>query len=260
MNELTQIPEIGAEMLLNYLYPELEERWTARHDGTFYRNYNRDILSLEPEEESVSLSRDGFLALLPQGLLSPEEELKKGDRQDKHKALEERIKVLSEAFLPIDTFRFRRQLKAEREVSELLDGKLEYILKTYFGFDLAAEQNPYVREFAVLLPCIRQRRGDFGLVRNLLSAVFHCEVQFSQRRYSGTDSTRSWLPVARYELLIPGLSAGEVQALYNDLQPLTAFLGEWFIPMEVRLEIVIRQHGSGPELKEGLTLDYNTEI
>ena len=260
MNEVTQIPEIGAEMLLNYLYPELEERWTARHDGAFYRNYNRDVLSLDPGEASVSLSRDGFLALLPQGLLSPEEELKKGDVQDRHKELETRIKVLSEAFLPIDTFRFRRQLRAERLVSELLDGKLEYVLKTWFGFDLAAEENPYVREFAVLLPCIRQRRGDFGLIRRLLSAMFRCEVLFSERRYSESDSTRAWLPAVRYELLLPGLSAGEVQALYRDLEPLKAFLGEWFMPMEVRLEIVVRQHGAEGRLEKELTLDYNSEI
>lgn len=260
MNIGEQIPEIGAEMLLNYLYPELEERWIARHEGTFYRNYNRDVLSLEPGEASVSLSRDGFLALLPQGLLSPEEELKKKDRQDRHKAVEERLKLLSEAFLPIDTLRFRRQLTAERQVSELLDGKLEYILKNYFGYDLAAEQNPYVREFAVLLPCIRQRRGDFGLIRSLLSAIFRCEVRFVERRYSESDSTRAWLPVARYELLLPGLSAGEVQALYRDLEPLSAFLGEWFMPMEVRLEIVVRQHGAPQGLEKDLTLDYNTEI
>ena len=259
MNELTQIPEIGAEMLLNYLYPELEERWTARHDGTFYRNYNRDVLSLEPGEASVSLSRDSLLALLPQGLLTSEDGLKKGDKQEKHKELERQMKILSETFLPFDTLNFRRQLKTEREVSELLDGKLEYILKTYFGYDLAAEENPYVREFAVLLPCIRQRRGDFNLVRNLLSAIFQCGVSMSERRYSQSDSTRGWLPALRYELLIPGLSPGEVQALYRDLQPLSDFLCEWFMPVEVHLEIVIRQHLPERQL-DGLALDYNTEI
>ena len=131
---MTQIPEIGAEMLLGYLYPELEDRWTARHEGTFYRNYNQDVLSLDPEAAEVSLSRDSLLALLPQGLLSSEDALKKGDKLEKHKEQERQLIILSEAFRPFDTLAFRRQLKVERQVSDLLDSKLEYLLKTYAGY------------------------------------------------------------------------------------------------------------------------------
>ena len=105
-----QIPEISAEMLLNFLYPELEEKWIAHHDGAFYRNYSRDVLSVEPEEEQVSLSRDGLLRLLPQGLLSPEGELRTGDPDERHDEIQQRLKVLSEAFLPFDSFAFRRRL------------------------------------------------------------------------------------------------------------------------------------------------------
>ena len=89
MNEHIQIPEIGAEMLLCCLYPELEERWTVHPEGTFFRNYNRDVLSLDPEEAQVWLSRDGLLSLLPQGLLSSEEDLRKGDRRERHNEQEQ---------------------------------------------------------------------------------------------------------------------------------------------------------------------------
>ena len=68
-----QISEISAEMLLGRLYPELEDRWTAHHDGTFYRNYSRDVMEVEPEIAEVWLSRDSILGLLPQGLISTEE-------------------------------------------------------------------------------------------------------------------------------------------------------------------------------------------
>lgn len=256
----TQIPQIRAEMLLNFLYPELEERWIARHDGTFYRNYNQDILSLRPEEKEVSLSRDGFLNLLPKGLLSMEDELRQGDINTTHRELEDQLKVLREAFLPFDSIAFRRQLRIERQISELLDDKLGWILKTYFGFDLAAEKNPYVREFAVLLPYIRQIRGDFGMVRRLLSIVFDCEVVFSERRFSELDSTRFWLPAARYELLKDNLSAADCQKLYDQIQPLTAFLEEWYMPMEIHLEIVIRHHQVTPTVDGGQVLDYNVEL
>ena len=260
MSKTVEIPEIGAEMLLNYLYPELEDRWIAHHDGTFYRNYNRDVLQVSKEEADVRLSRDSILGLLPQGLLSQEEDLRKGDRAEKHKELELRLKVLSEAFLPFDTFAFRRMLKVERQVSGLLDVKLEYLLKTYFGFDLAAEQNPYVKEAAVLLPYIRERRGDFGLVRILLSSLFHCRVRMQERRYSQLDSTLCWLPVIRYELLMPNLSAEEFRKLCEELKPLSHFLSEWFMPMEVKLELRVKQHRVQPQVNSGLILDYNTEL
>ena len=255
-----QIPQISAEMLLSYLYPELEEKWIAHHEGTFYRNYNRDILSLSEEDAQVWLSRDSILSLLPQGLLSMEEDLKKGDWVEKHKELEMQLKILSDAFLPIDTFSFRRLLKIERQVSELLEDKLAYILRTYCGFDLDAEQNPYVREVAVLLPFVRHKRGDLGFVKNLLESVFHCQVTMQERRYSHIDSTLCWIPVVRYELLIPDLQAEGYRALMDDIKPLTDFLSEWFLPMEVRLEVLIKQHGVAPEIGAPLTLDYNTEL
>ena len=260
MNISQQIPEIGAEMLLNYLYPELEDRWIAHHDGTFYRNYNRDVLSVDVGQADVHLSRDGILGLLPQGLLSGEEDLRKGDRTERHKELELRLKVLSEAFLPFDTFSFRRMLKLERSVSQLLDIKLKYILKTCFDFDLDAQQNPYIRELAVLLPYIRERRGDFGQVRNLLASLFHCRVNMQEGRYSELESTQCWLPVMRYELLIPQLSAESYRALMADLKPLADFLSEWFVPMEVRLELLVKQYGVPSRLDQGLVLDYNTEL
>ena len=256
----TQIPEIGAEMLLNYLYPELEDRWIAHHDGAFYRNYSRDVMELSPEENTVWLSRDGFLDLLPQGLLSREDSLKTGDIQEKHKELERQLRILSEAFLPFDSLAFRRRLKLERNLSEVLEGKLSYVLKTYFGVDLEAQENPYVREFAVLLPYVRQWRGDFGQLKSLLSAVFHCPVAMKEGRYSETDSTREWLPVVRYELLVPGLSAAEFQALYTEVKPLEAVLSEWFVPMEVRLELAVREHTDASRVNSRLTLDYNTEL
>ena len=256
----TNIPQVRAEMLLNFLYPELEDRWVARCEGTFYRNYNQDILSLTPEENEVALSRDGFLNLLPKGLLSMEDELRQGDIQDKHKELEEQLKLLREAFLPFDSLAFRRQLKIERQLSDLLDEKLSLILKAYFGYDLAAEQNPYVRPFAVLLPYVRQLRGDFGMIRRLLSAVFGCPVRFIERRYSELDSTRYWMPSVRYELLVPDLPAATCRQLYESLDPLKNFLAEWFLPLECHLELALRQPETAEPVSGGAVLDYNIEL
>ena len=97
MTLTNDISEIRAEVLLNYLYPELEDRWRAHYDGAFYRNYNRDALYVNTDTAEVSLARDGFLRLLPQGLLSNTDELRKGNNQGSTEELEWRIHMLSEA-------------------------------------------------------------------------------------------------------------------------------------------------------------------
>ena len=64
------LSQIRAEVLLNYLYPEMEDQWIAINKGTFYRNYNQDALAIEEKESKAILARDGFLRLLPEGLLT----------------------------------------------------------------------------------------------------------------------------------------------------------------------------------------------
>ena len=83
MNVSYDISQISAEMLLNYLYPELGEKWIVRSAGTFYRNYNNDHLSVYEDTEEVVLARDGFLKLLPEALISDENELKGGHVSEK---------------------------------------------------------------------------------------------------------------------------------------------------------------------------------
>ena len=80
--------QIRAEVLLNYLFPEMANDWITQYKGTFYRNYNEDILSLNEDEGRVVLARDGFLRLLPEGLMTKEDDLKGEDAAQKFKALE----------------------------------------------------------------------------------------------------------------------------------------------------------------------------
>ena len=256
-NDLSQI---SAEMLLNYLYPELGDQWTARFAGTFYRNYTNDSLSVYEETKEVVLARDGFLKLLPESLIFDEDELKGGGFSDKYQKLEARQKLFREAFLPLDTIAFRQKLQLEREASALLEMKLGYVLKTIFGFDLAAEQNPYVREVAGLLPFVSKLRADFDSIARLLETLLDCRVEMSTGRYSHEDSTRYWVPSLRYELFIPGLSAEEYRKLYADITPLAAFIKEWFIPAEVHCKICIKEHWLDQRVNTRLTLDYNTAV
>ena len=263
MNEqlYNNIPQISAETLLNYLYPELEEQWLADNKGCFYRNYNTDILYLYPNEKRVELSRDGFLKLLPQGLLVSEDNLRKvKDIAARTKEVERRRHLLEEAFLPLNSLHFRRTLRMERQVADVLGTRMEYILKTYFGFDLAAETNPFVRNIAVLLPFAKQWRGDFRFLRQVMETLFKCRVTMTEGRYSESDSNVRWVPQVRYELLIPNLDAETYRTMSAKLQPFADFVQEWFIPAEVVCRIKIKEYNRPQQTNTRLVLDYNTQI
>jgi len=254
---LHNISEISAEMLVNYLYPELADRWTVQAEGTFYRNYNLDVLGWDADMAEIQLSRDSFIQLLPQGLLYQAEKNGKDRKVDSEK-LRSRKHLLLDMFQPFDTFAFRARLNLEREVSTLLEHRLEYILSRYFGFDLAAEENLYVREAAVLLPFVSHLRGDLFFVRDLLASLFRCEVQYTIGRYSETDNTRCWLPMVRYELIMPDLTPEQYNSLTDDLRPLCAFIGEWLLPMETKCFMQIKWKDA--ELSATPVLDYNTRL
>ena len=128
------ISQIRAEVLLNYLYPEMSRTWMVQSKGTFYRNYNQDILALYEKEDKAILTRDGFLRLLPEGLLTRDDDLRGEDFSEKYEELEWRRELLNEAFSPFDTYVFRKKLEIERQASELLEQKLSYLLKEYFKY------------------------------------------------------------------------------------------------------------------------------
>lgn len=261
MNKINQnLSEISAETLVNYLYPELEELWNVENSGTFYRNYNRDVLSYDEETKEIQVARDGFLKLLPQGMLFRDNTLKKGERNKNIREQNRKMRLLHDFFHPFDTYAFRTRLAIEREISELLSNKLNYLLKTYFRFDMEAEQNPYVREVAALLPFIRTLRGDLHLVSKILSALFECEVRMKKVRYSQTNNMRNWIPSVQYELIIENLTSEEYIQKSEDLAGLTAFIQEWFIPFDIKCTINIKWHGEIPETSEALVLDYNAEL
>ena len=247
-------------MLLNYLYPEVERKWIAHGEGSFYRNYNNDLLDFDDETMEAWLARDTFLNLLPQGVINNDNDLRGEDAAEKFKKIQRRIRLLNEAFLPIDTTAFRQRLYVERQVSELLQNKLSYILKEYFGINLDEVESPLVKEAALMLPYVSRMRGNFGYVGALLGALLHCKVKTMTCRYSQTDTTLRWLPRIRYELLIPGLSPEEFRSLNTALQPLREFICEWFIPFEVKCDILIKEHHSEQQVNTRLTLDYNMEL
>ena len=141
MRRVNNIPEIRAEVLLNYLYPEVGDQWTVQNEGTFYRNYNSDLLTIDDEGLKAETARDSFIKLLPQGLITSDTDLKGEDSAEKFKQLQIKLRLLRETFKPIDTFRFRDSIFIEKQVDSLLQNKISYILNAYFGIDLDQIEN-----------------------------------------------------------------------------------------------------------------------
>ena len=246
-----------AEMLLTYLYPGTEQQWTARHEGNFSRNYAADLLSLDPEQLQVSLSRDGLLKLLPQGLISPEHELQDKDAQERQEEMLRRKQLLEDTFLPFDTLLFRERLAVEKEAADILHERDAYVLRHYYGYDIETEQSPYVRQLARLLFQVRYRRGDLSYIRRMLEQVLGHPVRLVTGRHSHTDTTRRWVPLIRMEVEMKHLSQEAYLRQCEELQPVGAFIREWFIPFEAEFQLEIHQSPTPDGVQ---LLDYDTVL
>lgn len=262
------INQINAELLLHQLYPELEQQWTVRHRGTFLRNYSDDPLTIDAKERTLEVARDGLLRLLPQTVLSEENELSDTDGEgrkrkntfdERYDELQRRLMLLSEAFLPIDTVHFRQSLKLERVVSETLDMKLKYVLREYYDIDLDTLTDEYIKQAVVLLPYVSKLRGRLPFVKNMLSVILNAEVRMFLTSFSYKDHNKSCLPKVHYFVIIDGMNQQQYSQYTNRLKPLAAFLKEWFIPFNFFSEICVKSSLSAGTADEGL-LNYNEYV
>lgn len=251
------LKDVNAEMLLEYLYPGMEDRWIVHCKGTFYRNYNDDAMSVDPSTGVVNLARDGFFNLLPDTLFTKRDELRGKEYDSNYEALQQRKNIFKEVFSVFDTFVFRDRLAIERHVSDLLDSGLDHILETYFGIN-RNEVDPIVAKVAAVLPFVSRVRGNLGFVRELLSVVTGCSVELDlSHRHSVGESVSVWMPEAVFSIICDGLDSGAYRSLAGSIGPLCDFVREWLVPFDVFCDIRIRSSEHACGLSEGLLLDYN---
>lgn len=258
--KLDDLSEAKAEMLLNILYPEMEEEWIVRDNGAFYRNYSPDIMSLDLAHNRVTLSRDGLLKLLPDQLYSAQTELlQSSDVKQTFEDIQRREHFLQEAFTVFDSLIFRRRMRIESTLSETLSQKLRFILKRYFQVDISLEPNVYIVRLALTLPFASRIRGSYKRIKDLLEMVFEREIRLTTTRYSHLDSTRCWIPWLKYDIIVNGLNATQYQELDKQIRPVEDFLREWFVPLDTKCSLSIKQT---PEYEDNpsLLLDYNTNL
>lgn len=246
------IDEISAEFLLNEMYPEIDGQWVARHKGTFYRNYNQDAMNIYKDENLVELTRDGFLHLLPDSFLSDDDELKGQDKAAKLARAKRRMHLVEEAFMPVDTIRFRTNMKLEKALKPILEDKQKYILREYFELDVDKEENEYIRQAATLLLYSNELRGDIDFVKNLMQQLTEREVMMTITDYSKEDSSVCTIPMVTYEITIDNLDTEEYQKEYQKLNELAEFLFEHFLPFDLKTKLIV----SGQSDKAAI-LEYN---
>ncbi len=259
MNKQNNISEIRAEVLLNHLYPQLTEEWIVRNKGTFYRNYSDDILQLDEKKSQVSLSRDGFLRFLPQGLISHEDELRETDFKTKYGEIRERKNVLEELFIPLDTWRFRKSIHNEEDLAWLVGNKLSILLKEYYNVDIEKEENKYVCELMHLLPMANRLRGDFYRIGDILEVLLKYNVTTRLDLYNKSERQVDSQPMVYYVVWIPNLNNSDYKEFEKHLNAIKEFIVQWFIPFETYCMIEIKTENSA-QLNRGMLLNYNTRL
>lgn len=245
------INQINAEMLLNFLYPELQDEWVVQCRGTFFRNYNADTLDIDAKNKKVNLARDGLLKLLPQEFISPEKEAEKDER------LRRRIAILTEAFVPIDSILFRNSMKIEKSVTGMLERKTSIVLTQVFGIDYDSIRNPMVKDAALLLPYVRESRGDVNCVKKMLETVTSCPVELKLGRWSETDNSKTWLPLVHYYVVCDGLSGKDYLREMDSIRELQDFVMEHWMPAETVLKIDLITHNVD---SDKIILNYSAEL
>ncbi|MCF0202015.1 MAG: hypothetical protein HUK08_01495 [Bacteroidaceae bacterium] len=248
------IPEIKAEFLLNMFFPEKNDDWAVYCDGTFYRNYNADVLNVFPEINEIHVSRDSVLSLMPEGMIGGENLLRMGDRQNQWEKLHARLNMLRSFFCPIDTILFRENLKVEREMTRILEDRLNIVLRELFDINLNKIENPLVKNYAKLLPFVEMIRGDYGKLCSLLSTMIQQPVRMDKRHYSIEESNECSIMWLVMMVEKNDMDEDSLQEFFALMQPLEDFLREWFIPFCVKFSIEVEG------VSEESYADYNARI
>lgn len=246
------IPDIKAEFLLNSLYPEYKDKWVTYFDGTFYRNYNSDVLEVYEVLNEVHVSRDSILRLLPEGMLNNQYGLKgTSEWRGKWEKQKKDIEILKCTFTPIDSFLFRESLKLEDKVTEIIDSNSEILFKEIFDIDIESVTNPFVKSFALMLPFIELFRANYGFIARILSELLSCQVNIEKRSYSDYDTTISSIPCIELKVVVDNLDEDGYGVLRTQLNELQEFLREWYIPFDTHFVIEITGESNS------LLADYN---
>jgi hypothetical protein len=268
---LPQPPEhIKAEAFLSTFIRD-EDDLDIEMSGVFSRNYNNDIIALDPsdakgETVTVRLSRDSVFHILPENLFFEENKLRKLAKEkktEKVKMEEERIRLEKQKiclfFKPFDTAYFKLLLRLEKAVNNISESRTRLLLDQFFDvFDLKTD-NPLTRKVIPFLPLASEIRGNKKLLKDLLQCLyFPASVELyteRKRRPSGVTET-----VMKIIIHIENLSAKEFMTLQNNTNDFAGFFYEWFLPVDMGYEFKIKDTKRRFVLGAPITLDRKSVV
>ncbi len=254
------IEDVKAEFLLNLLHGDDLASWQIEHKGAFYRNYSPDIMEMDEENRYLTLSRDGFMQLLPNELLSPPDELRGRAPLEAYQKVQRRLRLLRDAFLPLDVLKMERLLDIEKEAARMLENERRDLISRFWGIDIEAQADPYVKALLPLLPYVSVMRGDLPFVRTLIETLTGHPTTMTTGRYDvGENKNEAW-PMVTYIVTIEGLDGPQYDEADRRLDPLRQFLAEWLMPYDTVFGLVIRDARGRDKLNDNVVLGYNTAI
>jgi hypothetical protein len=275
-NKNIPIEDIRAESIIAVMFDDIIPE--VRNLGSFYRNYCEDIIRIgnESDRESivVELSRDGIYYLLPETLFFLENRLliKKSKNiinseianesaiKDEVKKQNAEKKHLFAFFKFFDIQYFETKLLLEKEIFDLENNQINFILKNLFDYDLDKEENEYIKKIAPLLIYCSRIRGDLLLLSEILSAALKHRVEINKRNIFIDQSSES-VVLIEFIVHIEGLSLKEYQELTTMYKPFLYFINEWFFPAGEDYVYKIKDTTQKFDLNEKqIILDYNTQL
>lgn len=255
------IGDLRAETLLNAMFPP-DMSFHVCTKGTFYSNYCEDVLELSLSEimgNQVSLSRDGLLHILPDGIFFHEnacrEARKKGD------SIEPEKKQMAEFFAPFDTEFFNVSRGLELAVHETERDKITLLLDLLYKDDMVKSDNPLIQKSLPFLLYASEIRGNISFIGRMLKAIsgFKTVTNIATRTVLVPTGRKCEYPCVNIEFHIPRLSHGDYSVKYNILEEFVEFIAEWFLPAEMEFEFSIKDENQMFILdEEVMILDYNT--
>jgi len=246
--------DLLAELLLSVYFPNVKT-WNASYGSFFSRNYSGDLRSVDANMYTVSLSRNGLYDILPEKMFFDVEELRFLESRDLAQRIDEiyeEEKNIKDYFKPLDSFFFNQSCKFHNTAGQLVDNKVNWLLKLLFDYDIEAETNPYVKQMAPLLLHATEIRANLELISQILSEILGCKVDFQVNHQDEVlFVVHKW-----------NLNSTEFHAFVKDIKPLFDFVTYWFISMEMDCIYKVKDYHQPFILssERPLVLDYNTQI
>ena len=296
LNRTPDIPSgLNAEILAALLSEYAGNDYTIKHEGTFYRNYQEDVLGVNHKSKTISVSRDSLYHLLPQALFH-RIDLFRGitgkDFQDKFKDKWEEQKKEKEVaqglFIPFDNAIFA--LKSDFQIT--LNKRLsQNSFLTDFIFDefekMEDIKNQYIQQLLLFLPYTESFRGNKSKLKLILHWILGDDIQFEThcytKSYNNDDSNE-------YSCTLEGTSSGDlfcnneyddscflflvkmqqdIEKIDNEifmqeqeLEEFRVFFHHYFMPIFEEFEIHLGDFRKKPIMDDisPVFLGYNTQI